>query len=179
MKKMLVLDIDQTLVDSSRRENLSFFKDELNLEHYKKQKYCNVLGVASDSILPLGELLEDFALSCPFVLVTAREFDFIDYNVLGRLMPNTMLNAEIVINRNNCHLFGGDKKQQSSGVYKRPIFEWLKAYYNRELIVIDDCRKVLDMAALQGHKIVDARDLWHMSEADIMRVIENVTFLTG
>lgn len=173
MKKLFVFDIDQTLIDSSRRENLSFFQDELNLEHYKKQKFHSVLGIASDSLLPLGEVLENNTISCDIVLVTAREFDFIDYNVLGRLMPNTMLNAEIVINRNNCHLFGGDKKQQSSGLYKRPIFEWLKSYYNRELIVIDDCRKVLDMAALQGYKIVDARDLWHLSEADIMRVLEN------
>ena len=176
MKKMLVLDIDQTLVDSSRRENLSFFKDNLDLEHYKKQKYCNELGVTSDTLLPLGELLENFVLSCPFVVVTAREFEVIDFNMLGSLMPNTMLQAEIVINRNNCHLFGGDKKQQSSGVYKRPIFEWLKSYYNRELIIVDDCPKVLQVARQSGHKAICARDLWHLSEVSIMRVLENALY---
>lgn len=170
---MLILDIDQTLVDSSRRENLSFSRDVLNLEHYKKQKYCNELGIESDSILPLGELLEDFVLSCPFVLVTARDFDFADFDVLGRLIPNIMVNAQIVINRNNCHLFGGDKKQQSSGVYKRPIFEWLKAYYNRELVVIDDCPKVLQVARQSGYKAICARDLWHSSQQDIGWIIEN------
>ena len=167
MKKMLVLDIDQTLIDSSRRENLSFFKDNLDLVGYKKQKYCNDLGVASDSLLPLGELLEDFVLSCPFVLVTAREFETIDTNVLGRLMPNTMLNAEIVISRNNCHLFGGNKKQQSSGVYKHPIFNWLENYYNKKLVVIDDCPKVLQVARESGHHAICARDLWHLSHEQI------------
>ena len=173
MKKMLVLDIDQTLVDSSIRENLSFFQDELNLEHYKIQKYCNVLGVASDTLLPLGEVLERVSLPYHFVLVTAREFETIDTNVLGRLMPNTMLNAEIVISRNNCHLFGGDKKQQSSGIYKRPIFEWLENYYNKKLVVIDDCPKVLQVARESGYNAIDARDLWHLSEVAIMRVLEN------
>ena len=166
MKKMLVLDIDQTLVDSSRRENLSFFRDELNLEHYKAQKFCSVLGVESDSILPLGEMLESVSLPCPFVIVTARDFEAIDFSVLGRLMPNTMLNAEIVINRNNCHLFGGDKKQQSSGVYKRPIFNWLENYYNKKLVVIDDCPKVLQAARQSGHKTICARDLWHYHASD-------------
>lgn len=176
MSKMLVFDIDQTLVDSSRRENLSFSRDVLNLEHYKIQKYCENLGIESDSILPLGEMLESVSLLCPFVLVTAREFEVIDFSVLGRLIPNTMLQAEIVINRNNCHLFGGDKKQQSSGVYKRPIFEWLKAYYNRELIVIDDCPKVLQVAHQSGYKAICARDLWHMSHNDIMRMLENALY---
>ena len=174
MSKMLVFDIDQTLVDSSRRENLSFFKDNLDLAHYKKQKYCSVLGVTSDSLLPLGEWLELNGGQCPpFVLVTARDFEFIDFNVLGRLMPNTMLQAQIVINRNNCHLFGGDSKQQSSGIYKKPIFDWLKSYYDSELVIIDDCRKVLDAALQNGHSAICARDLWHMSEKAIKRVIEN------
>lgn len=173
MNKLLVLDIDQTLVDSSRRENLSFFRDELNLEHYQKQKYCSVLGVTSDSLLPLGQVIENNTINCDFVIVTAREFESIDFNVLGYLMPNTMIQAQIVINRNNCHLFGGDKRQQSSGIYKKPVFDWLKSYYGNELVVIDDCRKVLDMALENGHSAICARDLWHMSEKAIKRVLEN------
>lgn len=173
MKKMLVLDIDQTLVDSSRRENLSFFNDVLDLEHYKRQKYNKELGIQSDSLLPLGQVLENHNIYCDIVLVTAREFDFIDFNVLGALMPNIMVNAQIVINRNNCHLFGGDKKQQSSGLYKKPIFDWLKSYYNKELVVIDDCPKVLDVARLDNYGVLCARDMWHSTHDDIMRVLEN------
>lgn len=176
MKKMLVLDIDQTLVDSSIRENLSFSRDVLNLEQYKRQKYCENLGIESDSLLPLGELLENFSITCPIVVVTAREFEAIDYNVLGKLIPNIMVNSQIVINRNNCHLFGGDSKQQSSGIYKKPIFDWLKSYYNRELVIIDDCPKVLQVARESGYKAICARDLWHLSEADIMGIIENALY---
>lgn len=172
MNKLLVLDIDQTLVDSSRRENLSFSRDMLDLEHYKKQKYCQVLGIESDSILPLGELLENFSLSCPYVIVTAREFETIDCNVLGRLIPNIMVHAQIVINRNNCHLFGGDSREQSSGIYKKPIFDWLKSFFNRELVVIDDCRKVLDIALHNGHSAICARDLWHLNPCQVGTIVQ-------
>lgn len=173
MKKMLILDIDQTLIDSSIRENLSFSRDILNLEHYKRQKYCENLGIESDSILPLGEMLETFNISCPFVLVTAREFEAVDFNVLGRLIPNTMVNAEIVINRNNCHLFGGDSSEQSSGIYKKPIFDWLKTFYSLELFIIDDCPKVLQVARESGYKAVCARDLWHLSHEQIEARLHN------
>lgn len=172
MDKLLVLDLDQTLIDSSRRENLSFFRDELNLEHYKRQKYCQVLGIESDSILPLGELLENFVLTCPYVIVTAREFEAIDFNVLGRLIPNIMVNAQIVINRNNCDLFGGDRREQSSGIYKKHIFDWLKTYYSRKLVIIDDCRKVLDIALHNGHSAIDARDLWHLSPYQVGTILQ-------
>lgn len=172
MNKLLVLDLDQTIIDSSRRENLSFSRDMLDLEHYKKQKYCQVLGIESDSVLPLGELLENFTLSCPYVIVTAREFDFADFDVLGRLIPNIMVNAQIVINRNNCYLFGGDKHEQSSGIYKKPIFDWLKSFYSRELVVIDDCKKVLDIAKQNGHSAICARELWLLNPCQVGTILQ-------
>lgn len=172
MNKLLVLDIDQTIIDSSRRENLSFSRDMLDLEHYKKQKYCQVLGIESDSVLPLGELLENFTLSCPYVIVTARDFDFADFDVLGRLIPNIMVNAQIVINRNNCHLFGGDSSEQSSDIYKKPVFDWLKSFYNRELVIIDDCKKVLDIARYSGHYAIDARELWLLNPCQVGTILQ-------
>ena len=172
MKKLLVFDIDQTLVDSSIRENFSVFGDVLDLEHYKKQKYDSVLGIESDSILPLGELLENFSLSCPYVIVTARDFDFADFEVLGRLIPNIMVNAQIVINRNNCHLFGGDSREQSSGIYKKPVFDWLKTFYDRELVIIDDCPKVLKVARDSGHSAICARDLWHLNPCQVGTIVQ-------
>lgn len=148
----------------------------LDLEHYKKQKYDSVLGIESDTLLPLGELLENFTLSCPFVVVTAREFEAVDFCVLSYLMPSTMLQAQIVINRNNCHLFGGDKREQSSGIYKKPIFDWLKTFYSRELVVIDDCPKVLKVVRDSGHIALCARDLWQLEKNAIMRVLENALY---
>lgn len=171
MNKLLVLDIDQTIIDSSRRENLSFSRDMLDLEHYKKQKYCQVLGIETDSILPLGELLENFTLSCPYVIVTARDFDFADFDVLGRLIPNIMVNAQIVINRNNCHLFSGDSREQSSGIYKKPVFDWLKSFYSRELVIIDDCPKVLKVARDSGHSAIDARELWLLNPCQVGTIL--------
>ena len=144
----------------------------LDLEHYKKQKYDIVLGIESDSILPLGELLENFTLSCPYVIVTARDFDFADFDVLGRLIPNIMVNAQIVINRNNCHLFGGNKREQSSGNYKRPVFQWLESFYNKKLVVIDDCPKVLQVARLDNNQAICARDLWHLSPCQVGTILQ-------
>lgn len=172
MKKLLVFDIDQTLVDSSIRENFCFFGDILDLPIYQKQKHDNELGIFCDSLLPLGEWLESNAEKYDFLLCTARQFDYIDFESLYALMPHTLYNAKHIMSRNNCHLFGGDKSEQSSGIYKKPIFDWLKTYYSRELLVIDDCRKVLDIALHNGHSAIDARDLWHYSPQEIGEKIE-------
>ena len=172
MKKLFVFDIDQTLVDSSRRENLSFFRDELNLAHYQKQKHDKVLGIASDSLLPLGYWLEANAEKYDFLLCTARQFEFVDFESLYALMPNTMNNALHIMCRNNSLDYGGNNCEASDH-YKRPLFNWVKANYNHELIVIDDCPKVLQVASQSGHKTICARDLWHSSQQDIGWIIEN------
>lgn len=172
---MLVLDIDQTLVDSSIRENLSFFRDNLDLAHYRRQKYDSELGIFSDSLLPLGEWLESNASQYDFVLCTARLFEYIDFASLYALMPHTLYNAKYIMSRNNSLDYGGNTCE-SSDKYKLPLLNWVKANYNRELVVIDDCPKVLQVARESGYKAICARDLWHLSEADIMGIIENALY---
>lgn len=171
MKKMLVFDIDQTLVDSSRRENLSFFRDELNLEHYQRQKHDIVLGAKSDTLLPLGHWLEKNAINYDFVLCTARQFELVDFESLYSLMPSTLSNAKHIMSRNNSLDYGGNTCE-SSGHYKRPLLNWLIHWYKRPLLVIDDCLKVQTMAKNDGHLSLCARELWHYSPDEIGEKIE-------
>ena len=177
MKKLFVFDIDQTLVDSSIRENFCFFRDELNLEHYKKQKFHPVLGIASDSLLPLGHWLEANAKKYDFVLCTARQFEYIDFEYIDfeslyALMPSTLDNALHIMCRNNSLDYGGNTCE-ASDKYKLPLLNWAKANYNRELVVIDDCPKVLQVARESGHKAICARDLWHLSHEQIEARLHN------
>lgn len=172
MSKMLVFDIDQTLVDSSIRENECWSRDVLDLTLYHKQKYDKELGIFSDSLLPLGQWLESNATKYDFVLCTARQFEYIDFDSLYSLMPSTLGNAKHIMSRNNSLDYGGNTCE-SSDKYKLPLLNWAKDNYNHELIIIDDCPKVLQVARQSGHKAICARDLWHLSEVDIMRVLEN------
>lgn len=169
MKKLLVLDIDQTLVDSSIRENECWHRDNLDLDKYLSLKSE---GIVYDTLLPLGYWLESNAEKYDFLLCTARLFEYIDVESLYALMPNTLYNAKHIMSRNNSLDYGGNTCE-SSDHYKRPLLNWVKANYNHELIVIDDCPKVLQVARESGYNAIDARDLWHLSEADIMGIIEN------
>ena len=167
---MLILDIDQTLVDSSIRENECWHRDILDLDKYLSLKSE---GIVYDTLLPLGYWLEKNAKSLNFCLVTSRGLTKEDWQSFFKLIPNTVKQACEIVSRNNAERFGSSAYIQCSALYKQPILKSLHHQFAAQLVVIDDCRKVLDMAALQGHKIVDARDLWHLSEADIMRVLEN------
>lgn len=120
MKKLLVFDIDQTLVDSSIRENFCFFGDVLDLPTYQKQKHDNELGIFCDSLLPLGHWLEKNATNYDFVLCTARQFELADFESLYSLMPSTLSNAKHIMNRNNSLDYGGNTCE-SSDHYKRPL----------------------------------------------------------
>jgi hypothetical protein len=172
VNKLLVLDIDQTLVDSSIRENECCSSDVLDLDKYLSLKRE---GIVYDTLLPLGEWIEANAAKYDFLLCTARQFEYIDFESLYSLMPNTMNNALQIMCRNNSLDYGGNTCE-SSDKYKRPLLTWVKANYNRELVVIDDCPKVLQVARESGHKAVCARDLWHLSESDIKRRLENALY---
>ena len=166
---MLVLDIDQTLVDSSIRENECWHRDNLDLDKYLSLKSE---GIVYDTLLPLGYWLEANATQYDFILCTARLFELVDFESLYSLMPHTLHNAKHIVSRNNSLEYGGNTCE-SSDHYKRPLLNWVKANYNHELIVIDDCPKVLQVARQSGYKAICARDLWHMSHNDIMRTLEN------
>ena len=169
MKKLFVFDIDQTLVDSSVRENECCNRDVLDLDKYLNLKSE---GIVYDTLLPLGYWLESNTEKYDFSLCTARLFEYIDFDSLYALMPNTMNNALHIMCRNNSLEYGGNNCE-ASDKYKLPLLNWVKANYNHELIVIDDCPKVLQAARQSGYKAICARDLWHLSEADIMGKIEN------
>jgi hypothetical protein len=163
MKKMLFLDIDQTLVDSSIRENECWHRDTLDLDKYLSLKRE---GIVNDTLLPLGHWVESNATKYDFVLCTARQFEYMDFESLCSLMPNTLNNALQIMCRNNSLDYGGNTCE-SSGQYKLPLLNWVKANYNSELVVIDDCPKVLQVARESGHTALCARDLWHLSHKDI------------
>jgi hypothetical protein len=89
-----------------------------------------------------------------------------DFESLCSLMPNTLNNALQIMCRNNSLDYGGNTCE-SSEHYKRPLLNWVKANYNHELVVIDDCPKVLQVARESGHTALCARDLWHLSHKEI------------
>ena len=167
---LLVFDIDQTIIDSTIRENGCWNNDQLDLTKYQATKKD---GIQYDSLLPLGYWLENNAHLLNFVLVTSRGLNAYDWQSFFNLMPNVTENANRVISRNNAEKFGSNSFIQCSGAYKRPIFKTLQNLYDTQLFVLDDCEKVLSMAKNDGYITYNARDLWHLSEADIMRVLEN------
>ena len=105
MKKMLVLDIDQTLIDSSVRENECWHRDTFDLDKYLSQKSE---GIVYDTLLPLGYWLESNTEKYDFLLCTSRLFEHIDFDSLYALMPNTMNNALQIMCRNNSLDYGGN-----------------------------------------------------------------------
>ena len=172
MSKMFVFDIDQTLIDSSIRENECCIRDVLDLDKYLSLKSE---GIVYDTLLPLGYWLEKNAEKYAFVLCTSRQFDFADFESLYSLMPSTLYNARHIMNRNNAIDYGGNNCE-SSDKYKLPLLNWVKANYSHELIVIDDCPKVLQVARQSGHNAICARDLWHLSHEQIEARLHNALY---
>ena len=167
---LFVFDIDQTLIDSTIRENECWQADILDLEKYQVTKKQ---GIKSDCLLPLGLWLENNAHLLKFVLVTSRGLNAYDWESFFNIMPNVTKNANRIVSRNNAEKFGSSAFIQCAGAYKQPIFKALQNLYNTQLFVLDDCEKVLSMAKNDGYITYNARDLWHLSEVDIMRVLEN------
>lgn len=176
MKKLLVIDIDQTIVDSSVRENYCYPNGSLCLDTYKQVKTCPTNGIVNDVLTPFGEwlnvnykaLLKDYVI----VFLTARLCDYSDIVSFKSLGINDMLLKHcLLIERDVAGLYGGNPNEQCSGKYKKTIIWYLvNSFKTYDVLVVDDDIKVLDMAKTQGFKTICARELYHYSQDDFARL---------
>lgn len=175
MTKLLVIDLDQTIIDSSVRENECYPNGALCLETYRTKKQCAVNGIVNDCLTPFGEWLKvsyynllenDYII----VFLTARLCDRQDFNSFSILgIDSMLLDHCLLIERGICALYGGNPNEQDSGLYKKAVIQCLQSEYNynnNEVIVIDDCIKVLNMAKDQGFTTICARELYHYDNSD-------------
>lgn len=172
MKKLLVIDIDQTIVDSSVRENYCYPNGSLCLDTYKQVKTCPTNGIVNDVLTPFGEwlnvnyktLLKDYVI----VFLTARLCDYSDtvsFKSLG--ISDMLLKNCLLIERDVAGLYGGNPNEQCSGKYKKTIIWYLvNSFKTYDVLVVDDDIKVLDMAKAQGFKAICARELYHYKQTD-------------
>ena len=173
MSKLLVIDLDQTIIDSSIRENYCYAKGELDLPKYRQVKTCPSNGIITDCLTPFGEwlkvnyysLLEDDYI---IVFLTARLCDSQDFKSFKQLGIDSMiLDHCLLVERGVAALYGGNEQEECSAKYKKPIiWRFVNAYSTYDVTVIDDCIKVLTMAKSQGFKTVCARELYHYTAED-------------
>ena len=173
MTKLLVIDLDQTVIDSSIRENYCYPQGKLCLDTYRGNKKCPYNGIVNDTLTPFGEWLKENYFSLiengyTIVFLTARLCDYQDYLSFKAMGINTMLLDHcLTIERGVSGLYGGNEKEQDSGKYKKPIIWYLaNTYKTYDITVVDDCIKVLTMAKEQGFNAICARELYHYSNDD-------------
>lgn len=173
MTKLLVIDLDQTIIDSSIRENYCYANGELVLTKYRQVKTCPINGIGNDQLTPFGEWLKvnyysllenDYII----VFLTARLCDGQDLKSFKQLgIDSMLLDHCLLVERGIAALYGGNEREQDSGRYKKPIiWRFSNAYSSYDVTVIDDCQKVLTMAREQGFKAICARDLYHYDQQD-------------
>jgi len=163
---MIVFDIDQTLVDSTIRENMArcHHSGSLNLPEYIRLKSL----VSLDTTLPLGlafkELKASVFNSSDWRILTARTFCSKDYASLSSLLGLTPSDfSHRVINRNNIANLGGNPLEQDSGLYKEPVLSLLAKRYG-PLTVIDDCPSVLGLVG--AWQAISAYDFYALAPAE-------------
>lgn len=175
MNKLLVVDLDQTIIDSSIRENLCYPSGSLCLDIYKAVKSCPNMGIVNDTLTPFGQWLKVFYYGLlekgyNIVFCTSRlcdRQDFASFKILG--IDSMLLDHCLLIDRGIVALYGGDSSEQDSGLYKKAVIECLQSesnYNNNDIVIIDDCIIVLNMAKEQGFKAICARDLYHYNNSD-------------
>lgn len=169
---MLVFDCDQTLVDSTIRENMA--RDHktgaLNLPEYNRLKSL----VSLDTVLPLGQAFcelkaKNLLLPTDWRILTARTFDERDFTSLAFLLGLTNDDfSRRVIHRENIAKHGGNGSEQESGLYKKPVLARLSGFFG-SLKMVDDCPSVL---ALKGNfQTVNAYDFYGWTVTDCKRWI--------
>jgi len=181
-KKLLIVDLDQTIIDSSIRENLCYPDGQLCLTTYKSIKTCPNNGIVNDCLLPFGLWLKEhfFTVSNLFdiVFLTAREvneYDLHSFDSLGLTSIFCDFRARI-ITRLDVGFYSGNPSEQDSGKYKAPVIRTLKSCGNYDkVIVIDDCLKVLSMAKAANYHTICARELYHFKEADFVTLFDSLS----
>lgn len=167
-KQYLVLDLDQTIIDSSIRENFCYNKGELCLEKYKRVKHCPTWGICNDTLTPFGYWCEDNALTLAsryyIIILTARFCEYIDYEFFDCNLY-TLKNNAIFISRDNCIRYGGNPNDQSSATYKGKILKNILGD-RQGVMLVDDCYNVLEMAKNNGYTAINACKLYHYTNAD-------------
>lgn len=174
MTKLLVIDLDQTVIDSSIRENYCYTKaGELDLTKYRQVKTCPNDGIINDQLTPFGQWLNTNYFSLiendyVIVFLTARLCDSQDFKSFKQLgIDSMLLDHCLLVERGIAALYGGNEREECSAKYKKPIiWRFVNAYSTYDVTVIDDCQKVLTMAKEQGFKTVCARELYHYTDFD-------------
>lgn len=169
---MLVFDVDQTLIDSTIRENMARCANTgaLNLSEYIRLKSL----VSLDTILPLGQAFfelkaKKILLSTDWRILTARQFDARDFTSLAFLLGLTRDDfARRVICRNNVVSYGGNPAEQKTGDYKKPVLDRLSRFFG-QTAMIDDCPTVLELSG--NFQTVNAYDFYHLSVNDCKKWI--------
>lgn len=162
---MIIFDVDQTLVDSIHREVLC--RCDLGVLDLAKYRQLQNQAVF-DSILPLGEAFKELK-ACRLLtnmdwrLLTARDFLPEDYASLAILLELSEMDFICrVIHRGNIDSrIAGLSGEQDSGKYKKPILDQLARFYDRQLVMVDDCPTVLQLSG--DFRTVSAYDFYSMS----------------
>lgn len=173
MTKLLVIDLDQTIIDSSIRENYCYISGELDLPKYRLVKTCPNAGIINDQLTPFGEWLKNNYYSLiedgyVIIFLTARLCDGLDrksFKTLG--LDSMLLDHCLLVERGIAALYGGNEHEECTAKYKKPIlWRFAYCYETCDITVIDDCIKVLTMAKEQGFKAICARELYHYDQQD-------------
>ena len=145
MTKLLVIDLDQTIIDSSIRENTCYHNGELDIPKYRLVKTCPNAGISNDQLTPFGEwlkvnyysLLENNYI---IVFLTARLCDSQDFKSFKIMGINSMLLDHcLLVERGVAALYGGNEHEECSAKYKKPILWRFANYYETyDVTVIDD-----------------------------------------